>query len=1268
VLGLAGLAGAFVWGVTIPGEFLRAPLERALSAAFGAPTRIEGPLRVRTGLVATASADALVLADPLDPAAPPLARATSLRARIDLRALAGAAVTLDELTGERVEIRLERAADGRGNWEPIFASSGGSSAIAFGGIGRFAIGLIEGTYRAPGEEAPTRFEIKALAGALAQRAPATVRGTATLAGRAIQIELSTASLADLEQATGPIPIKAALELAGTRVDLTGTYAPAATTFDATFALSAERAEPTLAALGVAAREAGRLDGHGRLQVSPAGASVTDLSLHLGPSGVAGSARVAWDTARLQLALDLDAAEVDARPFAGRSSPTPGEYAAEGYVELLGQLATWADVEAKLGVKSLIGAPVAMSELHLNARAADRVLTVRASGDIQGIRLQATLNYDAREPKRVLNARVDGGKVSTRALRRAMLPEELSGTLGSVRGQLTGMGASARELVASMRGSLDASDLHVVWSVPGKRSFAARLDSARISVDGERTSVVELRGRLADERCAMSVAGGAFASLLAGARWPLRLHASCGAARVTADGQIAAGAAGVEADFSFDARTDRIGPLAGALGLPPSGRVPAAARGRLVVDGRVAQVKLGALSLGNTQGTGELTAPRTGDGAPRVQLAFKLFDADELATLLAGADEQAPADPRERVILPANLPLPDLDFDLAAASVRVAGDVLRRVHASGSARNGKLLATPYGVEWQGISVSGALGADLSTAQPRVSFSAVAQNADLAALAARFGLKNAALRADRVALGAAGAGVRLGDLLASASLDAAVDSGRFAHPDRLFPWLTREIDFSATLKAQPGQAVQLAARGNLEDTPFEAALDAAGLAALAGGEDAFPGTLQVTLGDAHLAVSGKLARNGTGALQVRVAGERVDRLGRLAGLRLPAVGPYTATGTIQLARDAIAASDLDLRIGGSRVVGQVETRLGGDKPLHTAALRAPVLRLEDLGPEIWLARDDQAKEADSQSARGREPTANELTAWLRGLLDEFQASVALQVDALYAAGDRVGSGHVAATLGAGDLHIKLDHAQAMGGSLTIDADLNANGAQPRVRVQALSQGFDFGPLARSLDPQTELGGRLDLALDLAAAGPPLQMLAAANGFIDLGVYPRGLRSSALDYWGTGMLYMLRTTLDASAEAQLNCAVAGYDVANGVARSRAFFADATRVRVVGEIDVNLASRALSGRLNPRAKNPELFSVAPTILLGGTLQDPTMRIAPESVVVAPLRFAAPVATFAFDWLTTKDPPADGSAQCRAAFERARRADPQPAPNAAGR
>jgi hypothetical protein len=200
-------------------------------------------------------------------------------------------------------------------------------------------------------------------------------------------------------------------------------------------------------------------------------------------------------------------------------------------------------------------------------------------------------------------------------------------------------------------------------------------------------------------------------------------------------------------------------------------------------------------------------------------------------------------------------------------------------------------------------------------------------------------------------------------------------------------------------------------------------------------------------------------------------------------------------------------------------------------------------------------------------------------------------------------------------------------------------------------------EFGPLARTIDPATKLGGRLDLVTDLAAQGPPGQLLPALGGTVDVAVFPRDLHAGALAFWGTGLLSAMLRTLDPSVRSEVECAVASLDVDAGVARTEAFFVETTRVRIIGQIDADLPTRALSGRLNPVSEQPELFTVAPTMLLGGTIESPQVTVAPENIVLAPLRFATPLGGFALDWLGGKGKLRDGPAGCREAFDRARQA-----------
>jgi uncharacterized protein involved in outer membrane biogenesis len=1253
VVALAGLVAAFLWGITVPGDWVRAPLERALTAAFGVPTRIEGPLRVRTGLSARLAADALVLADPSGPAGVTLARAIRPDAQINLLALARRVVALEEVTGERLELNLLRTADGRANWAPIFSGvpGGGPPPVTFGGIARLRIAHVAGAYRTEGADA-VRFAIAALDGALPLRDAVTARGTATIAARTIAFDLRTASLEGLGSSGATVPLAGTLDWSGARMTIDGSVARDGPRLDAGVRLSADDAGQLLAAIGVAAHGPGRLDAEGRLGLTAAAAELRDVTLSLGKSTIAGTSRVAWGAPRIVVAADFSGERIDLDPFLAAEPPARDQTAAEAFVGLLDWAASGLDAALKVSVGELGGLPVAPREVKLEGRSGDGTVTLGAHGDFSGTRVKATLDYDARKPQRILAARAEGGAASTATLPGGARPQAVSGTTAGIRGQLRGQGASPRAVVASLEGSLDARDLR--WTVTGHggKPVSGRFDTVRITVQGTRASSAEVTGKLGDAACRLKASGGALGPLLEGGQWPVQIAGSCPGGRLNAKGRIALAERHVAADLAFDAAADRIGPVVEALGIAPGVALSFAARGALALDEKRARVRLDALRLGRTAGAGEVALPFAADEAPRVRLALTTVNLDEINAL--GGTAQVPSDPLERVVLREKLRLPDADFEIAADRVEVADAVLRRFHVSGAMRAGRLPPASFRFESAGTRVSGELGADFSGAAPRVQLSGTAQNADLGALLAGFGQTGIPLRAGAVTVRVRAEGTRLGELLASAALDAAIERGRLDLPRRPGPGPSGRADFSATLKAAPGQPAMLAARGAMDGEPLELALDTPGLPGLARAGEAIPATLRLALGDVRFQAAGKVARDATGDARVQLSGGRLDRLGRLIGVELPEVGPYSASGTVVASSDAIRASDLDVSVGRSRVQGRVEFQVKrAGRAMHSAALRAPLLHLEDMGVARWLGGPGRPKEGEAPAARRTE-------AEIARALERLRASdvdATVEVDALHGGDERFASGRLRATMTAGTLRVLLQDVRTEGGTIDADVRVDASGPQPKVGVRARINGLEFRPLVRTLDPATKLGGRLDLVADLAASGPPGQLLPALAGTLDVAVFPHDLRPGGLEFWGTGLLSTMLRSLDPSVHSEVECAIASFDVVAGVARSEAFFVDTTRVRIIGQVDADLTTRALSGRLRPVSEQPRLFTVAPTMLLGGTMGNPHVSVAPENLVLAPLRFATPLAGFALDWLGGKGGLHESAVSCREAFERARRA-----------
>jgi uncharacterized protein involved in outer membrane biogenesis len=1257
------LAVLFVVGVPLPGEYARAPLESLLSKAFGVPTRIEGPLTLRTGLVASAQADALTLADPLDPGAPPLARATRPSVRIDLVALLRRAVKLDDIEAERLDARLARAAGGRGNWAPLIATSGGTSPVTFAGIGRLRIASVEVSYRGQGGVEPLQFQVKGFDGTLAEREPATARGTLSFKDRTVAIDASSASLADLLASAKSIPLQATIDMSGARLKVNGDYVLADAALEGKFELAAENADKALGNVGLAAHDVGKLDARGRLRLTAVEASVSDLAFRLGEASVEGSVGVNWGGERPRLVYDLAGERVNVRPFIAEAGAKRSANWIENYVEVLDALAHRIDLDGKVAVGEYVGFLFGdLTHTLIESRIANGVLAVRANGDVLGMHTTATIDYSAREPKRVLTMHMTGGRFSTKQLSRAERSGQLSGTLGGLRFEVKGAGASTQELAKSIQMKLDSRDVRFTWAHRGASPTEVTLDSAHVEIAQGRSAWAEVKGKLGGRPCSLKVAGGTLESLLDGERWPLRLNASCRGAKLASTGHVVMKGPRTTGELQFDASANPIGPFLEPLGLSGAATLALAAGGKFSLTEDFARLELDQIRLGHSGGVATVAFTLDGKRPHRVKLALKTVDVNELATLAPGAGKKAPVDPLAREVLPAKVHLPDLDLELSADVARLFGDTLRRVRIDAATRDGALPPTRFAFDWHGAAVAGEVSADFRSAQPTLELSATTQNVDLGAALARAGYKEpllgaGKLRAGMIKANARGAGVKLGELLGSATAEAVLEQGQLKNVQRFLSGLAGDAKFSAKLVVTEGQPVKLSATGAAGDTPFDVAIETATLTQLAQRKDQLPGTLRASLGETRLEASGNVAREGSVDVRLMLSGKRLDRLGRLGGAQLPEVGPYAVAANLVIAPDSIRASNLDVKFGKSRLVGAVSVKRGSERLAHIAELRAPILHLEDLGLHLFVGEAGKSK-ADGAGAAARKAHDEELHAQVKNVLRSFDVKATLDVEKLHSEGQPYASVKLGVTLSRGDLHVALQDVHVEGGTAQGDLRLDASGSRPRLRVRIFTKGFEYGPLAKALKPKTPQNGTLDLSFDLATGTLSERLYAEADGHVDVAVYPRGLDVGAADYWGTGLLHFVQRNIDPSTMSQLNCAVAVFDVKGGVARSEAFFADTTRVRIIGELEANLGTRRLSGRLSPRAKNPQLFSVAPTVGISGTMEAPRVQATAASLITTPLRLFAPLHTFAFDWLTSADASLDGAAGCRQAFERAGRAD----------
>jgi len=170
----------------------------------------------------------------------------------------------------------------------------------------------------------------------------------------------------------------------------------------------------------------------------------------------------------------------------------------------------------------------------------------------------------------------------------------------------------------------------------------------------------------------------------------------------------------------------------------------------------------------------------------------------------------------------------------------------------------------------------------------------------------------------------------------------------------------------------------------------------------------------------------------------------------------------------------------------------------------------------------------------------------------------------------------------------------------------------------KLEFQASNFDFGETVKRLGITEEVTGTLNLQVDANGKGRNLrEMIGSANGKVQLVADKGSIPKWVLEIWGGGLLRLIiPTTWAEDPKTDLNCAVARFDMKDGVMRSNTLLADTKRVTVAGEAIVNWQNEEINGIFKPQPKDPTLFHLGTPIQLSGTLAHPKVGSAQSGIV----------------------------------------------------
>jgi uncharacterized protein involved in outer membrane biogenesis len=396
-----------------------------------------------------------------------------------------------------------------------------------------------------------------------------------------------------------------------------------------------------------------------------------------------------------------------------------------------------------------------------------------------------------------------------------------------------------------------------------------------------------------------------------------------------------------------------------------------------------------------------------------------------------------------------------------------------------------------------------------------------------------------------------------------------------------------------------------------------------------------------------------------LTAAVTGEHLDSLNGLLDLDLPPLKAYKAAAQLSLQRDRLALSNLIIQVGKSKLTGKMTAVRSGAKPDVAIELNSPLTQLNDFDVGDWSPqksdpekpgpqtepKKEKVAEASQDQKSSPDGEADELLSL--EVLTKFNVRVDVKAQKVMSGADELGSGVLKMTLKDGRLAIDPVKLNVPGGAFTLVATLKPDPRAPEASVRAVMEKFDFGVLVRRANPKADMGGLINLDVDLKSSADSFEKLMAnGNGYFDFSGRLENLKAGIIDLWAVNVIAAVATGKD-NKPSEINCVLGRWTMKDGLLSPNIFLIDTTKIRICGKGQVDFKKETIDLKMAPTAKKPEFFSLATPIEVRGSFTDFGVGIQAGGLFGTTIRFIASPVTVPLRRLFTKDLPGDGGDVC---------------------
>ncbi len=781
---------------------------------------------------------------------------------------------------------------------------------------------------------------------------------------------------------------------------------------------------------------------------------------------------------------------------------------------------------------------------------------------------------------------------------------------------------------------------------------------------------------------VSFTGGSIVNLLTTEEpWPIDLTTTGAGAQLSLKGSVAGETDARGSTLELKLSGDRIGELSPWLGLSPEATSNYLVSGQLKVTPDEWHLTPMEIQVGRTRLTGELA--QTGLSTNPLTIAkfqFDAIDPEELEAILPPEQEvkakpQAAEKPKEKKtgltldapILPQQVVIDDADIEFVIKRIFLPTIDIRDVSLSSRFREGKVERSPFKAVIAEVLFKGEFDVDLRGEEPKINFNLETNRIDIGGLLRRLKIaEDLELKADRLKVRLAARGRRIQGIVEKSDFSASVVNGIYTLRDPNTK-ASADIQLSKGIaRSSAGRPFTVNLEGRLDKTPVNIEIKTERLATFLTPPDRLPLSFKMEAAGTQLELTGAAAVPISRSLlnfKLSVKGENLSSLDELLKVSLPPLGPYSLAGQFSMSENGYRVSDLDVRVRDSDLTGNLSLETKGERPRLDIDLVTNKLQINDFDVGEWSPVAEESE--TTTAAKKSTPTSSKKTVADKEeesysdllspeVLGSLNGRMSLKVKEVLSGADQLGSGSLLVTLENARFAIDPLVLNIPGGSVELALAYAPSQTDVTGEARAKIDRFDYGVLARRIEPETDMAGLLSLDMDLKSRAENLDVIMHnVHGRLDFAVWPENIESGVFDLWAVNLMTAVLPQIDSAKKSKINCAVGRFDLKDGRMWDDKILVDTTNMRVKGEGRADFKTEKVKLDLKPRAKTPQFFSLATPIKVKGKFSDFGVGVKKGALVGTVIRFVTSPVHVPLRMIAEKKLPADGGAACAEAMKR---------------